>query len=133
MEFENALPLPINFTVGANTYENTKDRFPRRFNIFVPLESIDALCSHFQALKEDQSKHKEGNVFDMRERTKIRVQGVYISANGKKNTYDDDEEDYGAFGSVNPRMLPNAKPTVVPQEEEPKADYNMNWDSEIPF
>ena len=79
MEFENALPLPINFTVGDNTYENTKDRFPRRFNIFVPLESIDALCSHFQALKEDQSKHKEGNVFDMRERTKIRVQGVYIS------------------------------------------------------
>ena len=133
MEFENALPLPINFTVGDNKYENSRDRFPRRFNIFVPLESIDALCSHFQALKEDQSKHKEGNVFDMRERTKIRVQGVYISANGKKNTYDDDEEDYGAFGSVNPRMLPNAKLTVVPQEEEPKADYNMNWDSEIPF
>ena len=133
MEFENALPLPINFTVGDNKYENSRDRFPRRFNIFVPLESIDALCSHFQALKEDQSKHKEGNVFDMRERTKIRVQGVYISANGKKNTYDDDEEDYGAFGSVNPRLLPNAKPTVVPQEEEPKPDYNMNWDSEIPF
>ena len=133
MEFENALPLPINFTVGDNTYENSKDRFPRRFNIFVPLESIDALCSHFQALKEDQSKHKEGNVFDMRERTKIRVQGVYISANGKKNTFDNDEEDYGAFGSVNPRMLPNAKPINVPQEEEPKADYNMNWDSEIPF
>ena len=66
-------------------------------------------------------------------KTKIRVQGVYISANGKKNTFDDDEEDYGAFGSVNPRLLPNAKPIAVPQEEEPKADYNVNWDSEIPF
>lgn len=132
MEFENALPLPINFTVGDNKYENSKDRFPRRFNIFVPLESIDALCSHFQALKEDQSRHKEGNVFDMRENTKVRVKGVYLSANGKKNTFDNDEDDFGAFGSVNPRMHPNAKPTVPP--EEPKSDYNMNWDSEkIPF
>ena len=132
MEFENALPLPINFTVGDNKYENSRDRFPRRFNIFVPLESIDALCSHFQALKEDQSRHKEGNVFDMRENTKVRVQGVYLSANGKKNTFDNDEDDFGAFGSVNPRMLPNAKPTAPP--EEPKSDYNMNWDSEeIPF
>ena len=132
MEFENALPLPINFTVGDNKYENSRDRFPRRFNIFVPLESIDALCSHFQALKEDQSRHKEGNVLDMRENTKVRVQGVYLSANGKKNTFDNDEDDFGAFGSVNPRMLPNAKPTVTP--EEPKSDYNMNWDSEeIPF
>ena len=133
MEFENALPLPINFTVGDNTYENSKDRFPRRFNIFVPLESIDALCSHFQALKEDQSRHKDGKVFDMRKGTRVEARGVYLSANGKKNTFDNDEDDYGAFGSVNPRMLPNAKPIVVTQEEEPKADYNMNWDSEIPF
>ena len=133
MEFENALPLPINFTVGDNKYENSKDRFPRRFNIFVPLESIDALCNHFQALKEDQTRHKDGKVFDMRENTRVEVRGVYLSANGKKNTFDNDEDDYGAFGSVNPRMLPNAKPINVPQEEEPIADYNMNWDSEIPF
>ena len=135
MEFENALPLPINFTVGDNKYENSKDRFPRRFNIFVPLESIDALCNHFQALKEDSSKHKEGNVYDMREGTKVKVQGVYISTNGKKNTFDDDEDDYGAFGSVNPRMLPNMKAwnQHTSKEENPKSDYDMNWDSEIPF
>tara|TARA_Y100000401_G_scaffold29619_1_gene21606 strand:+ start:274 stop:675 length:402 start_codon:yes stop_codon:yes gene_type:complete len=133
MEFENALPLPINFTVGDNKYENTKDRFPRRFTIFVPLESIDALCNHLQALKEDQSRHKDGKVFDMRENTRVEVRGVYLSANGKKNTFDKDEEDYGAYGSVNPRMHPNAKPTLPPQEEDSQTDYDMNWDSKIPF
>ena len=48
---------------------------------------------------------------------------------------DDDEEDYGAFGSVNPRMLPNMKAwnQHTSKDENPKSDYDMNWDSEIPF
>ena len=41
MEFEFALPLPVNFTVGDNNFENSKQKYPRRIKIFVPLDSID--------------------------------------------------------------------------------------------
>ena len=45
MEFEFALPLPVNFTVGDNNFENSKQKIiPRRIKIFVPLDSIDNFC-----------------------------------------------------------------------------------------
>ena len=75
------------------------------------------------------------------------AQGVNLWGNGKKNTFDQNEDDYGAFGTINPKMLEEAKTLneiVAAQKEEeaikeelskpPKSDYDMEWDKdEIPF
>ena len=147
MEFEFALPLPINFSVGDNNFENSKQKYPRRIKLFVPLDIIDNFCNHLQAMKNNPDFHKEGKVFDMQEGTSHMAQGVNLWGNGKKNTYDQNEDDYGAFGTINPKMLEEAKTLnemVAAQKEEeaikeelskpPKTDYDMDWDKdEIPF
>ena len=147
MEFEFALPLPINFSVGDNNFENSKQKYPRRIKSFVPLDSIDNFCNHLQAMKNNPEFHKEGKVFDMQEGTSHMAQGVNLWGNGKKNTFDQNEDDYGAYGTINPKMLEEAKTLneiVAAQKEEeaikeelskpPKTDYDMEWDKdEIPF
>ena len=147
MEFEFALPLPINFSVGDNNFENSKQKYPRRIKFFVPLDSIDNFCNHLQAMKNNPEFHKEGKVFDMQEGTSHMAQGVNLWGNGKKNTFDQNEDDYGAYGTINPKMLEEAKTLneiVAAQKEEeaikeelskpPKTDYDMEWDKdEIPF
>ena len=147
MEFEFALPLPINFSVGDNNFENSKQKYPRRIKLFVPLDSIDNFCNHLQAMKNNPDFHKEGKVFDMQEGTSHMAQGVNLWGNGKKNTFDQNENDYGAYGTINPKMLEEAKTLnemVAAQKEEeaikeelskpPKTDYDMDWEvDEIPF
>ena len=140
MEFEFALPLPVNFTVGDNNFENSKQKYPRRIKLFVPLDSIDNFCNHLQAMKNNPDFHKEGKVFDMQEGTSHMAQGVNLWGNGKKNTFDQNEDDYGAFGTINPKMLEEAKVMIEaklneqPTSEPPKSDYDMEWDKdEIPF
>ena len=152
MEFEFALPLPINFSVGDNNFENSKQKYPRRIKLFVPLDSIDNFCNHLQAMKNNPDFHKEGKVFDMQEGTSHMVQGVNLWGNGKKNTFDQNEDDYGAYGTINPKMLEEAKQMAessikiegqdgfeVSRREDKNVNfdannYNMNWDSEeIPF
>ena len=92
-EFEFALPLPINFSVGDNNFENSKQKYPRRIKLFVPLDSIDNFCNHLQAMKNNPDFHKEGKVFDMQEGTSHMAQGINLWGNGKKNTYDKNEDD----------------------------------------
>ena len=147
MEFEFALPLPINFSVGDNNFENSKQKYPRRIKLFVPLDCIDNVCNHLQAMKNNPDFHKEGKVFDMQEGTSHMAQGVNLWGNGKKNTFDQNEDDYGAYGTINPKMLEEAKTLneiVAAQKQEeaikeelskpPKSDYDMEWDKdEIPF
>ena len=147
MEFEFALPLPINFSVGDNNFENSKQKYPRRIKLFVPLDSIDNFFNHLQAMKYNPDFHKEGKVFDMQEGTSHMAQGVNLWGNGKKNTFDQNEDDYGAYGTINPKMLEEAKTLnemVAAQKEEeaikeelskpPKTDYDMDWEvDEIPF
>ena len=140
MEFEFALPLPVNFTVGDNNFENSKQKYPRRIKIFVPLDNIDNFCFHLQAMKNNPDMHKDGKVFDMQEGTQIETKGINLYGNGKKNTFDQNEDDYGAFGTINPKMLEEAKVMIEaklneqPTSEPPKSDYDMEWDKdEIPF
>ena len=139
-EFEFALPLPINFSVGDNNFENSKQKYPRRIKLFVTLDSIDNFCNHLQAMKNNPDFHKEGKVFDMQEGTSHMAQGVNLWGNGKKNTFDQNEDDYGAYGTINPKMLEEAKVMIEaklneqPTSEPPKSDYDMEWDKdEIPF
>ena len=140
MEFEFAMPLPVNFTVGDNNFENSKQKYPRRIKLFIPLQSIDGFCNHLQAMKNNSELHKDGKVFDMQQGTQMEVKGVNLWGNGKKNTFDNDENDYGAFGTINPKMLDEAKIMAeakineISTSEPPKADYDMEWDKdEIPF
>ena len=45
----------------------------------------------------------------MQEGTQIETKGINLYGNGKKNTFDQNEDDYGAFGTINPKMLEEAK------------------------
>jgi len=80
------------------------------------------------SLCDNEKYHKDIFVYDMNTNEKIPTKGVVIWGKGKVGNYDEDQ--YGAYGSFNPKK---AEIKQIPQE--------VNWDSspvvpesdEIPF
>ena len=129
--FEPAFPLPINFSIVKNTYENSKEKYPKRLQLFVPLDSIDQFVRHIQILKNDSAKIKKGKVYDMATNERMEVDGIYLNGNGRQNMFHPEDEDL-IFGIINPKRLEDIE--LPTNEEQEKSDTNMNWDSEeIPF
>ena len=118
-KFEPALPLPLSFNVGDNPFDS-KDRFPKRCNLFIPIESVPDLLDHIMNLADKAEKHKDGTVYDLRDDQRKKVKGFYLSGNGKIGNYDEDE--FGAYGTINPRKEAPPKPPseqTIDVEESP--------------
>ena len=112
--FEPAFNVPVNFSVSDNTYEPTKNKYSKKISLFIPLESVLDFAQHVMNVADKPENHAKGKVFDMRTGEREEVQGIYIYGNGNVSKYDEDE--FGAYGTINPRKV------VVVEEESPEDD-----------
>ena len=118
--FEPAFELPVNFTVSDNTYEPTKNKYTKKIGLFIPLETVLDFAQHVMNVADKPENHAKGKVFDMRTGEREEVQGIYIYGNGNVSKYDEDE--FGAYGTINPRKEAPPKPPseqTVDVEESP--------------
>ena len=97
-EFIPALPYPIKWTTGDNTFDDA-EKYPKTMSWAIPVESIPAFISHLMSLEADTSKHKQGKVWS-KENGEEKKAVVYINAKGKES-----QDGYGSFGSINPRKI----------------------------
>ena len=65
-------------------------------------DSSDEMAN-LKAAKEHEKFHKEGKVYNRESREQETVKGIYIYGDGWVGKFDDD--DFGAFGSINPRKI----------------------------
>ena len=89
--FKAALPYPIKFSTSENNFED-QDRFPQKFSMFIPCESVPAFCE--EVMKMVDTKQKKGIVWDYSKKEEVEVDGIYINAKAK-------EGKYGLFGNIN--------------------------------
>ena len=113
--FELAFNVPVNFSVQDNKYPDSKEKYPKRIRLFIPLESVLDVSNHCMNLADNPENHAKGKVYDMRDGTSKEVDGIYLYGNGKIGSFDEDE--FGAFGTINPRKI-EAK-----QEDEEEAPF----------
>jgi len=113
--FEPAFNVPVNFSVQDNKYPDSKEKYPKRIRLFIPLESVLDVSNHCMNLADNPENHAKGKVYDMRDGTSKEVDGIYLYGNGKIGSFDEDE--FGAFGTINPRKI-EAK-----QEDEEEAPF----------
>ena len=96
-DFQAALPRVIKWSVKDNDFED-KEKNPKALSLFIPRESIAAFAQHLTAMAADNSKLKNGKVWDYSNNQEIEVEGVYLNAKGKTG-------EYGDFGNINPVSL----------------------------
>ena len=119
--FQPALPYPIKFSTSENDYED-QEKFPQKFSMFIPSESVTAFCS--ELMKMVDTKQKKGKVWDYATSKEVEVDGVYINAKAKEGRY-------GIFGNINLNFIKNSEAKIS----------NNKWESspkvpevdEIPF
>lgn len=93
-DFNPAFPRPVKWSVGDNRYDEG-GKNPKALNLFVPLESAQALARYINAMATDPEKIKKGKVWDYALSAEVEVDGIYINAKGK-------DGNYGAYGTLNP-------------------------------
>ena len=102
-DFQAALPQVIKWSVKDNEFDD-KEKNPKALSLFIPQESIAAFAQHLTAMAADNSKLKNGKVWDYENNQEVEVQGVYLNAKGKSG-------EYGDFGNINPALLASNPPT----------------------
>ena len=108
--FQSALPAQIKWSVGDNKY-NEDGKNPKSLSLFVPVESINALANHLQALANDSEKLKTAKIWDYDASAEKEVKGVYLNAKGR------DGRDGGSFGNINPAMAQSNAATQASSTE----------------
>ena len=78
--FKAAMPYPIKFSTSENDYED-QDRFPQKFSMFIPCESVPAFCE--EVMKMVDTKQKKGKVWDYSKKEEVEVD-VFISTQKPK-------------------------------------------------
>ena len=86
-----------------NKYEKTKAKYSKKIGLFIPLETVLDFAQHVMNVADKPENHAKGKVFDMRTGTREEVDGIYIYGNGNVSKYDEDE--FGAYGTINPRKV----------------------------
>lgn len=110
-EFQSALPAQIKWSTNANPFED-KEKYPKTVSLFVPVESINALANHLQALANDSTKLRTAKIWDYDANAEKEVKGVYLNGKGK------DGQD-GSFGNINPAMAKLPTPAQPSTSELP--------------
>tara|TARA_X000001388_G_scaffold26659_1_gene18776 strand:- start:3313 stop:3672 length:360 start_codon:yes stop_codon:yes gene_type:complete len=101
--FEPALQVPVNFSVSDNKYEPTKAKYSKKISLFIPLETAVDFAQHILNVADKPENHAKGKVFDLRTGSREEVDGIYIYGNGNVSNFD--EDDFGAYGTINPRKV----------------------------
>ena len=109
--FKAAMPNPIKFSTSENDYED-QEKFPQKFSMFIPSESVTAFCS--ELMKMVDTKQKKGKVWDYSKKEEVEVDGIYINAKAKEGRY-------GIFGNINLNF-------IEPTEQKKVSEYD-----DIPF
>ena len=119
--FKAAMPYPIKFSTSENEYED-QDRFPQKFSMFIPSESVSAFCE--EVMKMVDTKQKKGKVWDYSKKEEVEVDGVYINAKAKEGRY-------GIFGNINLNFIENSEAKITNDEWE--SSPKIPEVDEIPF
>ena len=102
--FKPAMPYPIKYSTSENDYED-QDRFPQKFSMFIPCESVPAFCE--EVMKMVDTKQKKGKVWDYSKKEEVEVDGIYINAKAK-------EGKYGLFGNINLNFIEPKEVDEIP-------------------
>ena len=102
--FQPALPYPIKFSTSENDYED-QDRFPQKFSMFIPCESVPAFCE--EVMKMVDTKQRKGKVWDYSKKEEVEVDGIYINAKAKEGRY-------GIFGNINLNFIEPKEVDEIP-------------------
>ena len=94
-KFDPALPYPIKWSVGENSYDED-GKFPSQLALAIPIESIPAFCDYLMSLGDNRDKIKTNKVWDFKNNEEVQVDVVWLNAKGK-------EGQYGSFGNINPQ------------------------------
>ena len=84
------MPYPIKFSTSENEYED-QDRFPQKFSMFIPSESVSAFCE--EVMKMVDTKQKKGKVWDYSKKRRSRSRWYLHQRKSK-------EGKYGLFGNI---------------------------------
>ena len=102
--FKAAMPYPIKFSTSENEYED-QDRFPQKFSMFIPSESVSAFCE--EVMKMVDTKQKKGKLWDYSKKEEFEDDGIYINAKDK-------ERRYGIFGNINLKFIEPKEVDEIP-------------------
>ena len=116
-KFDAALPHPIKWTVGENSYDED-GKFPQQLALAIPVESIPAFCDYLMSLGDTRDKIKTGKVWDFKNNEEVQVDVVWLNAKGK-------EGQYGSFGNINPQKTEAQREALEAQK--------LSSSQEIPF
>lgn len=96
-DFNPALPKPCKWSVGDNDYDQDGKK-PKKLSVFIPIDSVNALCNHLMLMADNVELHKDSKVYNFQLKSLESVKGIYLNAYGK-------DSDYGAFGNINPKKI----------------------------
>ncbi len=116
-KFDPALPYPIKWSVGENSYDED-GKFPSQLALAIPIESIPAFCDYLMSLGDNRDKVKTNRVWDFSKKEEVEVDVVWINAKGK-------DGNYGAFGNINPQKTEAQRQALD--------DRKISASEEIPF
>lgn len=117
-EFTPALPKPCKWSVGDNRFDED-GKSPKSLTLFIPLDSVHALCNHLMTMADIKELHKDGKVWnyetyallvkegmspeDAMPKANQSVKGIYLNCKGK-------DGEYGAYGNINPKKIAQELP-----------------------
>ena len=97
-EFNPALPLPIKWNIGDDRFNEGQ----QVLSLTIPVDSVTHLIDHLQNLVN--TKAKENEVYDFKQKKKIKTQCVQIYSKAM-------DGQYGVFGNINPQKIENSPST----------------------
>ena len=92
MEFNPALPLPIKWNIGDDSFNEGQ----QVLSLTIPVDSVTHLIDHLQNLVNTKASEKK--VYDFKQRKEIKTQCIQIYS--KKM-----EGPYGVYGNINPQKI----------------------------
>ena len=97
-QFNPALPLPIKWSIGDDRFNEGQ----QVLGLTIPVDSVTHLIDHLQNLVN--TKAKENEVYDFKQKKKIKTQCVQIYSKAM-------DGQYGVFGNINPQKIENSPST----------------------
>ena len=94
-QFNPALPLPIKWSIGDDRFNEGQ----QVLGLTIPVDSVTHLIDHLQNLVN--TKAKENEVYDFKQKKKIKTQCVQIYSKAM-------DGQYGVFGNINPQKIENS-------------------------
>ena len=70
--FKAAMPYPIKFSTSENEYDD-QDRFPQKFSMFIPSESVSAFCEEVMKMVDTKQKKVKSGIIPKKKKSKLMV------------------------------------------------------------